>query len=258
MASRSMKTTPAMACLKTLLTIFSLIFLVIGLAFLVTGILAKVDFIMFDELSTTNFSAAPWVMIGVGCFIVLVGIMGCSATIKGNTCLLRTYGLLLGIIFICELAGAIVAIVFRGQVDTGFQDGMRNAVENYTSDADAKKAFDQAQSTLHCCGVENYTDWWTMESGIQPYFVPSSCCVTKDGCKEYLDGGFVNTTAVSGDELENVIYETGCHAELKHSIFNNLAVVIGTMFGVAFFQLLGLILACCLASSINANKYELV
>lgn len=245
-----------MACLKTLLTIFSFIFVVIGIAILAFGAYARIKLLSYISLSTIDYSNAPWAMIAVGSFIAIVGIMGCCATIKGNTCLLRTYGFLLAVVFICELAGAIVAIVFKGKVFDGFKSGMSNAVEKYTTDDNLKSSVDKAQTELHCCGVTNYTDWW-QSGNLPPNNVPMSCCSDSDWCKNHKAGEYVdigtNTTAI-----DEKIYTKGCHAMVFNIVNGNLAIIIGTMFGVAFFQVIGIILACCLASTINSNKYELV
>ncbi|XP_039250041.1 tetraspanin-7-like [Styela clava] len=259
MASRRMKTSPMMACLKTLLTIFNFIFLVIGLGILVVGVLTKTKFESYLTLSTIDYSNAPWAMIAIGSFIFIVGIMGCCATLKGNTCLLRTYGLLLAIVFICELAGAIMAIVFKGKVDVGFQDGMTIAVQNYTQ-PEYKEAVDNAQKDLKCCGVNNYTDWWKLET-YQLNTVPASCCSNKTWCDSNLyknDTNIVDISSIAGGDVTVAIYDTGCHKKMFDIVKENLAIIIGVMFGVAFFQVIGMILACWLASNINTNKYELV
>lgn len=257
MASRRMKTSPMMACLKTLLTIFNFTFLVIGIGILVVGVLSRTRFMSYLELSTIDFSNAPWAMIAIGSFIFIVGVMGCCATLKGNICLLRTYGLLLAIIFICELAGAIMAIVFNSKVDSGFQDGMTIAIQNY-SQPDYKNAVDNAQKDLQCCGVDNYTDWWTLQT-YDVDTVPASCCSNLTWCNDHIksDDNVIDITPIK-DDVTVAVYDMGCHKKMFDMVNSNLTIIIGSMFGVAFFQVIGLILACCLASNINSNKYELV
>uniref|UniRef100_F6WHA2 Tetraspanin n=1 Tax=Ciona intestinalis TaxID=7719 RepID=F6WHA2_CIOIN len=239
MVSRSMKTTPAVTCMKTLLAIFTLIFLVIGIALLVAGTYSKISLTSYNLLSTTDFTSVPYVMIGVGAFIVVVGLAGCCATMKGNTCLLRTYAVCLGVVFLAEVVGALAVIISRNKINNGFEAGMQNAMKKYKTDGAYKTAVDNAQKTLHCCGSNNYTDYYTLP-GWNPNTVPMSCCSNLTYCKEHL------------------VDNKGCPQLVFGVVNKNLGIVIGSMFGVAFFQLVGLILSCCLASSINANKYELV
>lgn len=55
---------------------------------------------------------------------------------------------------------------------------------------------------------------------------------------------------------ENVIYTQGCYDIVVDFIDSNIGMVAGSAVGIAFFPLLGTILACCLASSLNKAKYE--
>nr|CAB3267307.1 tetraspanin-7 [Phallusia mammillata] len=253
-SNRNMKTTPAITCLKMLLVIFTIIFCIVGIGILAMGVYSKVQLSGYILLSSQQYSMAPYVMIGFGAFIFLVGLIGCCATAKSNTCLLRTYGILLGVIFIAELVGAIAVVVLRVKISSGFQQGMLHAMTNYNiTTTDYKGAVDQAQTMLKCCGATNYTDYWT-QCGWDEYYVPGSCCSNKTAC------GNAKTIAVSplADVAKSTVYVTGCHSLVFGLVDHNLGIIIGSMFGVAAFQLIGLILSCCLASSINSNKYELV
>ncbi|XP_002120275.2 tetraspanin-7 [Ciona intestinalis] len=257
MVSRSMKTTPAVTCMKTLLAIFTLVFLVIGIALLVAGTYSKISLTSYNLLSTTDFTSVPYVMIGVGAFIVVVGLAGCCATMKGNTCLLRTYAVCLGVVFLAEVVGALAVIISRNKINNGFEAGMQNAMKKYKTDEAYKTAVDNAQKTLQCCGSNNYTDYYTLP-GWNPNTVPMSCCSNLTYCKEHEVDNKIGIVGLPSQNASEYVYNQGCPQLVFGVVNKNLGIVIGSMFGVAFFQLVGLILSCCLASSINANKYELV
>ena len=54
-----------------------------GLALLVAGILAKFEYKYLLKLSSDiNYNLAPYIMIGCGVFIFLMGLIGCWAAIK--------------------------------------------------------------------------------------------------------------------------------------------------------------------------------
>ena len=55
---------------------------------LALGIWTKVQLYIYMELCTVYYKEAPYIMIGVGAFIVLVGSFGCCCTIKGQSALL--------------------------------------------------------------------------------------------------------------------------------------------------------------------------
>uniref|UniRef100_H2ZJS8 Tetraspanin n=1 Tax=Ciona savignyi TaxID=51511 RepID=H2ZJS8_CIOSA len=255
--ARTMKTTPAVTCMKTLLVIFTLIFLVIGIALVVAGTYSKISLTSYNLLSTTNFSSVPYVMIGVGAFIFVVGVAGCCAATKGNTCLLRTYAVCLGVIFLAELIGALAVIISRNKINTGFEQGMKNAMTKYKTDNAYKSAVDNAQNTLMCCGSTNYTDYWTVAKW-NINTIPLSCCINKTWGKQNEVETKLEIVQIPSQNALDYVYKLGCPQLVFGVVDKNFGIVIGSMFGIAFFQLIGIILSCCLATSINANKYELV
>jgi tetraspanin-7 len=48
----------------------------------------------------------------------------------------------------------------------------------------------------------------------------------------------------------------GCFSKVVEFLNGNIGLVGGSALGVAFFPLVGVILACCLAKNINKAKYE--
>jgi len=59
-----------------------------GLAVLALGIWMKVSLHVYVELTTVYYDSAAYILIAVGCVIVLVGSLGCLCTVKGFTALL--------------------------------------------------------------------------------------------------------------------------------------------------------------------------
>ena len=51
---------------------------------LVLGIWMKVELYMYVELTTVYYDEAPYILIGVGCGIIVVGMLGCCCTYKGT------------------------------------------------------------------------------------------------------------------------------------------------------------------------------
>ncbi|RLU26086.1 hypothetical protein DMN91_002249 [Ooceraea biroi] len=56
----------------------------------------------------------------------------------------------------------------------------------------------------------------------------------------------------------DTMQSTGCYNRVVDFINSNIGLVAGTAIGVAFFPLVGIFLACCLASNINKTEYEQV
>ena len=57
-----------------------------GLALLIVGIWSKISLVKYMKLSTSiDYNLAPYIMIGCGSFIILVGILGCWACLKEHS-----------------------------------------------------------------------------------------------------------------------------------------------------------------------------
>lgn len=246
---------PAVALTKTFLTVFNFIFWISGIALLALGIYAKMELYVYMELSTIYYKEAPYILIGVGAFIVLVGSFGCCCTFKGHTVLLYMYSCVLVLVFVAELSSGVAGFVYKNKLEDGFNQGLGIALKNYNTDKEKRKAVDGLQHTLHCCGKDKYEDWfntpWETEQNMTRV-VPKSCCrVEEKTCKHFnLPAKTTNAT------LD--IYSEGCYPTVTKFMQNNLALIGGIALGISFFQLLGAALACCLAKNINKSKYEQV
>jgi tetraspanin-7 len=228
--------------MKLLLTVFNFIFWLSGVAILALGIWMKYELYMYMELTTIYYDAAPYILIGVGSGIVVIGSFGCMCTMRGHSCLLYVFSIILMLVFIVELATAISAFVYKAKLSEGFKGGLSAAMNNYASDKEKKDAVDGIQIGLKCCGSSNYLDWYSIDwtgQGRLPK-VPESCCITK-GC----DGTNVND-----------IHTEGCFAKLSSFMESNFLMIGGIAVGFSFLQLFGALLACCLAKNINRAKYE--
>lgn len=242
----------AVTCIKLLLTIFNLVFLVSGLAMLALGYIWMngVKLQMHTYMRLTNvYYDAPYILIAVGCVIVLVGLLGCLCTFKGFPVLLYIFSMFLMLIFIVELSTAIAAFIYKAQLSDGLKSGLADAMNDYATEPNKKVAVDGLQTTLECCGSAGYQDWFDVDwSGEGPrHAVPQSCC---------------NETTVSATECDGTsvddIYTDGCFSKVSAIMGSNLLMIGGVAVGFSFLQLFGAVLACCLAKNINRAKYEQV
>ncbi|XP_046577485.1 tetraspanin-7-like [Haliotis rubra] len=248
----SLSTAPIVTCMKTLLMVFNFIFWVTGIVILAIGIWTKVDLYKYLELSSIYQPEAPYVLIGVGAVIVLVGSLGCCCTVKGNSFLLYMYCGFLFIVFIVELSAGIALLVYRNKLEKGFKEGLGSAKDKYgkSGEDEITDAFNDLQKTLHCCGIDNYEDWyktpWELKQNTTKT-VPLSCCKNPSSCKN---------TELGANPTD--IYKQGCHRLVVDFINDHIGPIGGVALGISFFQVLGAVLACCLAKSINKAKYEQV
>jgi len=145
-----------------------------------------------------------------------------------------TFAFLLGIIFVLEIAAGIGAYVARDQVGDIITDEMGDSMSKYADDEAIHQAWDLVQHDLKCCGT-NGSDSWT-DAGVSP--IPESCCVTQTtGCTVYHDDGCLDT--------------------FIKWVVSNIIIIGGVGIGLAFIQIFGIVISCCLAQNIR-KEYQAV
>lgn len=239
--TRRLQTVAAVTCMKLLLLIFNVIFWVAGVILLFFGLWMKVSLHYLFELSDAYNEAIPYIFIGTGAVILVVGFFACCCTVKGQPVLLYILSVFLMVVFVCELAAGISGYIYRQKIQDGFETGLNNSITLYGNGRMRDRDIDMLQKYLKCCGVENYMDWygkWKNES------VPQSCCKDKSACH------------FSPVVDESEIYTEGCYVKVVDFVNRNLGALFGGAVALAIFQLLGVILACCLAKHADKAKYE--
>lgn len=247
--SARLQTKPVITCLKTFLISYSLIFWFTGVILLAVGVWGKVN-LEFDLLvNSEQGTNAPYVLIGTGAVIIIFGLFGCFATCRGSPWMLKLYAMFLVLVFLAELVAGISGFIFRHEIKAVLQVAYKNAESNYIGKDD--EDLDRIQRTLQCCGEKNYMSWANT-----PYFekegIPKSCCNVTAG---------VNCTSAELKDIQTaayVVYQQGCFSLMTTMMEANLGIIAGISFGIAFFQVIGIFLACCLSRYITNNQYEMV
>ncbi|XP_033488304.1 tetraspanin-6 [Epinephelus lanceolatus] len=248
--SRRLQTKPVITCLKTFLISYSLIFWFTGVILLAVGVWGKVSLEAYFSLSSEESTNAPYVLIGTGAIIIIFGLFGCFATCRGSPWMLKLYAMFLTLVFLAELVAGVSGFIFRHEIKAKLGVAYKKAVLSYNnSDSSSSSAVDAIQRTLHCCGVNNFTDWneteYFKENGI-----PVSCCETTAKCTPEILKDL--------DKAKTEVYNMGCFKQVTHVMESNLGIIAGISFGIAFFQLIGIFLSCCLSRYITNNQYEMV
>ncbi|OBS83671.1 hypothetical protein A6R68_22343 [Neotoma lepida] len=189
--SRRLQTKPVITCFKSVLLIYTFIFWITGVILLAVGIWGKVSLENYFSLLNEKATNVPFVLIGTGTVIILLGTFGCFATCRASAWMLKLYAMFLTLIFLVELVAAIVGFVFRHEIKNSFKNNYENALKEYNSTRDySSEAVDKIQHTLHCCGVTNYMDWKGTNYYSEIGF-PKSCCKL-EGCLPQRDADKVN------------------------------------------------------------------
>uniref|UniRef100_T1II96 Uncharacterized protein n=1 Tax=Strigamia maritima TaxID=126957 RepID=T1II96_STRMM len=218
--------------------------LVTGIAIMGVGIWAKLAYSHYFQFAGNAFLSAPILLIIIGCIIIVIAFFGCCGAIRENHCMIVTFSVLLGIIFVLELAAGIAAYVLRNDLQDLIDKGMKDGMDHYGDDVSVTKTWDAIQHDLNCCGINGTSDWNKFAKdkfGVGE--TPDSCCV-----KDIKHCG-KNTTFIKHQE--------GCFKQIFNKSRSTAYVVGGVGVGIAFVQIIGIIFACCLASAIK-REYEVV
>nr|AAA73525.1 integral membrane protein 23 [Schistosoma mansoni] len=209
-----------MRCLKSCVFVLNIICLLCSLVLIGAGAYVEVKFSQYGDNLHKVWQAAPIAIIVVGVIILIVSFLGCCGAIKENVCMLYMYAFFLVVLLIAELAAAIVAVVYKDRIDSEIDALMTGALDKPTKEI--TEFMNLIQSSFHCCGAKGPNDYRGN--------VPASC-------KE-----------------ENLTYTEGCVSVFGAFLKRNLVIVACVAFGVCFFQLLSIVIACCLGRQIK--EYE--
>ncbi|XP_030052646.1 CD63 antigen [Microcaecilia unicolor] len=232
-----------MKCVKFLVFFFNFLFWICGIALIAIGVYVQVQLNNSVIIKNASSSGAPIVIIVVGVVIFFVSFFGCCGAWKENYCMVTTFAILLTLIFLVEIAAAIAGYVFKDQVNSFFDASFKDGMSKYNATKDIEEALDDIQRSFNCCGAANYTDWYQYPPFSLSKSVPDSCCI--------------NETKDCGKASSSPIHPEGCVKKVNELIKKNVVIVAGVALGIAFFELLGIIFACCLMKGIRSG-YEVM
>uniref|UniRef100_A0A8C1ZFZ0 Tetraspanin n=1 Tax=Cyprinus carpio TaxID=7962 RepID=A0A8C1ZFZ0_CYPCA len=224
-----------LSCIKYLMFIFNF-FIFLGGSFLLgVGIWVLVDPTGFREIVAANpllFTGVYAILI-MGGMLFLLGFLGCCGAIRENKCLLLFFFMLILIIFLAELAMAILAFIFREHrlLHQGVESTLPSTITYCTK---------YSTIMFDCCGVnsaEDFDDQSLFRLVNHSRLVPEVCCQRNDlmmSKEECLKGIMPIRNKVSNEYKLTYIYMAGA-----------LAIVVLTI------ELFAMVFAMCLFRGIQ-------
>uniref|UniRef100_A0A8C2F2J5 Tetraspanin n=2 Tax=Cyprinus carpio TaxID=7962 RepID=A0A8C2F2J5_CYPCA len=175
-----------LSCIKYLMFIFNF-FIFLGGSFLLgVGIWVLVDPTGFREIVAANpllFTGVYAILI-MGGMLFLLGFLGCCGAIRENKCLLLFFFMLILIIFLAELAVAILAFIFREHLTRDYFTKELKAHYQGTNSTDVfTSTWNAIMTTFDCCGVnsaEDFDDQSLFRQLNPSRLVPEVCCQRND------------------------------------------------------------------------------
>uniref|UniRef100_A0A8C0EQP8 Tetraspanin 1 n=1 Tax=Bubo bubo TaxID=30461 RepID=A0A8C0EQP8_BUBBB len=134
---------------------------------------------IFGALSSSVLQVVnvSYFLIVIGAILLAIGFLGCCGAQKESKCLLMMFFSVVLIIFIAEIAAAVVALVY-----TGLVSGISKSWVGLMWDLLYPLGKQETLGLVHCCGLNNYTDftdsYWLEEHRTYP----APCCKNMEPC----------------------------------------------------------------------------
>lgn len=235
----------SLRCVRFLMLVFNLIFLILGVSLFILGIVITSQFTDYSALGH-GFNVAPVIVILTGFIIAFISFFGCYGAYKENRCMINFFAICVFVIFVLQVACIIAAFVTKGKADVLVEEALVEIVKNYTKNASYKEFMDFCQDTLRCCGIQNYTNYeGVFTEGDR---VPQSCCKDTTNCTTSFDP--------KNPREKHDFFEEGCSSKVATFLKVRIEIVIVVAAVICFIELLAILFSCCMSR--NIEKYEMV
>jgi len=210
------------------------------------------------EVITLDFLIVPLVLTIGGVLTLLISIFGLFAVAREDPCLLLAYSIFVVIDFLILLTGIISSVRLLFDIQVGFLNAdVIPELSSYETDSWVRYKWDTIQREFTCCGgygyAQGYTDWKHTSMGGARNSVPDSCCLFESpGCGSDLFA--VNDLRV----IIGKINVHGCLTVMQRRLETHVTVILVVFSAIggllAVIELLGVVLSCCLATSLSHDE----
>ncbi|XP_071501239.1 23 kDa integral membrane protein-like [Diadema antillarum] len=225
----------------------------VGIALITVGSYVTAERAQYEDLFADDYIlVVTGLIIGVGCFVFIVGFCGCCGAVKEGTCLLKTYWFFLLLIICMEITAGVLAFVYDDEIRDSLMTGMTEAITHYDdpSATATTSAVDGMQETFDCCGASGPLDYRNASFFDEDTAVPVSCCRTEDNITACQQGskGFPDNP--------DLVWTTGCVDATSETISDNLLLLGVACFCLLAFEILTMMFACCVIDGIQKGEYS--
>ncbi|XP_075792016.1 tetraspanin-1 [Pelodiscus sinensis] len=221
--------------LKVMMILFNLAIFLGGGALLGVGIWVAVDSSSFSNLfgstSVLQFVNISYFLIVIGAILVVLGFLGCCGAQKESKCLLIMFFSIVLIIFIAEIAAAVVALVYTSLAESILEGTVTPLLrDKYGKAPEVTQIWNATMSKVKCCGLTNYTDFtdsYYYQTNNHTY--PPFCCdPVHSPC---------NRTEAETSKVQ------GCFQQLLSDVRQNAGVVGGVAAGICALEIAAMVVS---------------
>ncbi|KGL92989.1 Tetraspanin-1, partial [Charadrius vociferus] len=223
--------------IKVMMILFNLAIFLSGGTLLGVGIWVTVDDKSFLEIfgplssSVLQVVYVSYFLIAIGAILLVIGFLGCYGAQKDSKCLLMMFFSVVLIIFIAEIAAAVVALVYTGLAETLLTAVVTPLLkEKYGQDAGFTHIWNVTMEEVHCCGLNNYTDFTDSTFYNDYRLYPEPCCDNKKPCNE------TGLLPLAHPHPRGCLLQ-GCFDQLLEEIKTNAGAVGGVAAGIAALEI---------------------
>ncbi|XP_067842892.1 CD63 antigen-like isoform X2 [Heptranchias perlo] len=193
-------------------------------------------------LATKSITGVPAVLIIVGVLIFFMAVFGIAAVWKENITMMKVFLILMTLVFLVAVTVEVSTYIFRSQVYTNLTDGFEKSIREYDENSKLGVIVNRLQIKFHCCGSNNYTDWFKTTFGKATLSVPSSCCINiTDSCGRSVSYQTAN------------VHTVGCTGTMAAWIEEHFSIIRGTGVGFALAQVIGIFVSCLYIKKLQDN-----
>ncbi|KAK6173885.1 hypothetical protein SNE40_017263 [Patella caerulea] len=253
-----------MECSGIILISINILFMLIGLAVLIMGVVFKVHFepleyAFLDDSDKTDFNLSyafttlTYSLMVFGVFIILVALLGFSGAHFKSKIILVAYAVIVMIILVAEITVVTVAVTRGTNAEKEIKDGLEDSLRKYKENdyGVSAKAFNTIWSTFGCCGIDSYADF--KDGNITDFcfhkdnthkLIPVGCCKNVDyEAAHRID--FKQYEECLSNPTEDNAYLTGCYSELKDAVTQCSSVSIGVGIFILIVEVVVIFAAFC-------------
>uniref|UniRef100_A0A8B9HH63 Tetraspanin n=1 Tax=Astyanax mexicanus TaxID=7994 RepID=A0A8B9HH63_ASTMX len=170
-----------LSCIKYLMFVFNFLIFLGGSFLLGVGVWMLVDPTDFREIVAANplLFTGVYIILAMGGMLFLLGFLGCCGALRENKCLLLFFFMFILVIFLAELATAILAFIFREHLTKEyFTKELRKHYQGYNTSDVLTTTWNAIMKTFDCCGVNSPEDFEeSLFHVLNPsQVVPEACC----------------------------------------------------------------------------------
>lgn len=240
--------------LKYMMFLFNLLISLSGAALLGLGVFLYVSNGMSNAadagISLTLYYNGCYAFMGLGGVMMIMGAMGCCGAINNSTFLLKTFIAILSLIIVAEIGLVIFVAVDKDEIKNMVKENWNTTLADKGDNDPFVQGVENLQQELQCCGLLNgCTDWKdgvTHNCGCIPDQSNNRTCVslaTVTGC-------------TSADASDQYIYQDACANSVVDYVRDNLVLFLGITAGVVLFEIVAVIVACCVHRHAEYSKYD--